>query len=128
MKILAAIYTFFKYDLGDYLWDFFTSFLKDLEQLTLTIQCSASLQEGWCGKFYIIVGLISLAFIIYNIYSYRKPNNEKNKKELIVEIIMTPLFIITFTSMLYSIVKFSTFFILLMILLGLWDLLGRVIK
>ena len=128
MKILAAIYTFFKYDLGDYLWDFFTSFLKDLEQLTLTIQCSARLQEGWCGKFYIIVGLISLAFIIYNIYSYRKPNNEKNKKELIIEIIMTPLFIITFTSMLYSIVKFSTFFILLMILLGLWDLLGRVIK
>ena len=128
MKILAAIYTFFKYDLGDYLWDFFTSFLKDLEQLTLTIQCSARLQEGWCEKFYIIVGLISLAFIIYNIYSYRKPNNEKNKKELIIEIIMTPLFIITFTSMLYSIVKFSTFFILLMILLGLWDLLGRVIK
>ena len=85
-------------------------------------------ESDLCGKFYIIVGLISLAFIIYNIYSYRKPNNEKNKKELIIEIIMTPLFIITFTSMLYSIVKFSTFFILLMILLGLWDLLGRVIK
>ena len=101
-KILAAIFTFFQYDLGDYLGNFFASFSfasisNDLEQLTLTIQCSASLQEGWCGKFYIIVGLISLAFIIYNIYSYRKPNNEKNKKELIIEIIMTPLFIITFT-------------------------------
>ena len=124
MKILAAIFTFFKYDLGDYLGDFFTSFSKDLEQLTLTIQCSARLQEGWCGKFYIIVGLISLAFIIYNIYSYRKPNNEKNKRELIIEIIMTPLFIITFTSMFYSIIGLSTFLILLIILFGLLNLLG----
>ena len=60
MKTLAAIFTFFKHGLGDYLWDFFAlfsfsleSFSRDLEQLTLTLafQCSARLQEVECGKF-----------------------------------------------------------------------------
>ena len=135
-KILAAIFTFFKHGLGDYLWDFFAlfsfsleSFSRDLEQLTLTLdfQCSARLQEVECGKFYIIVGLISLAFIIYHIYKYRKPNNKKNKKELIIEIISTTLFIFVATSMFYNIVEFSTFFILC-IFIGLSKLLARAVK
>jgi len=136
MKTLAAIFTFFKHGLGDYLWDFFAlfsfsleSFSRDLEQLTLTLafQCSARLQEVECGKFYIIVGLISLAFIIYHIYKYRKPNNKKNKKELIIEIISTTLFIFVATSMFYNIVEFSTFFILC-IFIGLSKLLARAVK
>ena len=137
MKTLAAIFTFFKHGLGDYLWDFFAlfsfsleSFSRDLEQLTLTLafQCSARLQEVECGKFYIIVGLISLAFIIYHIYKYRKPNNKKNKKELIISIIIAPLMVFVVTSMFFGIIGVLTTFILIIILIGLILLLVRAVK
>ena len=130
-KILAAIFTFFKHDWSEFSFsNLFSSesFLGDLEQLTLAFQCSARLQEFGCGKFYIIVGLISLAFIITDIRRYRKPNNKKNKKELIISIIIAPLMIFVVASMFFVIIGVLTTFILIIILIGLILLLMRAVK
>ena len=146
-KILAAIFTFFKHDWSEFSFsNLFSSesFLRDLEQLTLAFQCSARLnekvefssfdiinyftQDGWCGNFYIIVGLISLAFIITDIRRYRKPNNKKNKKELIIGIVIAPLMVFVATSMFFNIIGILTFFMLFIILIGLILLLVRVAK